>query len=269
MTPDELRQFANDAFAVVMRDPTAQGVLLNRTASSVSKQSAAEYEAALRQLRESDGFKRYLVGERRWTKDEATGIAMPEGAAAPNPFAGIADLPNTSAGSYWGADPIAQAVWWQKVLQGYMGAPKPCRSPPALRVDPDVKTEVVYGYRSFRLDASRNLSLYAVSKEIQWPRFMRFTAACNRVYRKRKNEAHAAPEADCTCGIYAVRDAKQARKTGGSIFAKVALWGRIIVCSGGYRAQYAYPQTLYLTGTNDEVVRAIAPLYGCSMEKMP
>jgi DNA-binding CsgD family transcriptional regulator len=56
---------------------------------------------------------------------------------------------------------------------------------------------------------------------------------------------HQAPQADCTCGIYAVKTAEQ-RMSSGGIFGEVYLWGTVVEHERGWRAQFAYPKNLIL-----------------------
>jgi len=60
---------------------------------------------------------------------------------------------------------------------------------------------------------------------------------------------HESPVDDCRCGIYAAKDfahlvrIKYAEK---GIHGQVALWGSIIECEVGYRAQYGYPKNFVI-----------------------
>jgi hypothetical protein len=83
-----------------------------------------------------------------------------------------------------------------------------------------------------------------------WKPRERFTAACAR-----GGNHKPPPVAGCTCGIYAARDrdhlAEQSYQELDSeddaiAFGTVSLWGRVMVCERGWRAQYAYPQRLFL-----------------------
>jgi hypothetical protein len=77
---------------------------------------------------------------------------------------------------------------------------------------------------------------------------------------------HDAPRMDCDCGIYAFSDmdglidylgevAKTLRSGSASsenfdparslVAGAVYLWGRVVVCSSGYRAEFAYPARIY------------------------
>jgi hypothetical protein len=67
---------------------------------------------------------------------------------------------------------------------------------------------------------------------------------------------HAAPDLSCSCGIYAARSARQvlayARRfrprsdTVQRVIGTVSLWGTVVECEGGWRAERAYPSTLYV-----------------------
>lgn len=75
----------------------------------------------------------------------------------------------------------------------------------------------------------------------------------------RAGSPHSVPGADCTCGIYALRD----RESLGlqflwpsmpAVWGRVSLWGRVVVADKGYRAQFAYPAELW---TAAEAVAAV------------
>lgn len=67
------------------------------------------------------------------------------------------------------------------------------------------------------------------------------------------------PIKDCKCGIYAANNIAEAEKYG-DIIGRVALWGTVVVSETGWRAQYAYPQALYVPDENLDDWRAqLAP----------
>ena len=58
--------------------------------------------------------------------------------------------------------------------------------------------------------------------------------------------AHDAPQASCTCGVYASKSLEHLRTTGYArygIHGEVNLWGTVVEHELGYRAQFAYPRT--------------------------
>lgn len=79
-------------------------------------------------------------------------------------------------------------------------------------------------------------------------------------------------------GIYAYKTRKHATEhmDGPPLYGSVALGGKIIECENGYRAEYAYPQHLYLRYSYfsdekgaDDARRAYASTYGCEVERAP
>jgi DNA-binding CsgD family transcriptional regulator len=64
------------------------------------------------------------------------------------------------------------------------------------------------------------------------------------------HERHQAPNATCTCGIYAVKSLDQLRDLDcgrRGISGEVHLWGTVIEHQTGWRAQFAYPKSLVLS----------------------
>jgi hypothetical protein len=61
--------------------------------------------------------------------------------------------------------------------------------------------------------------------------------------------AHDAPQANCTCGVYATKSLEHLRTTGYArygIHGEVNLWGTLVEHELGYRAQFAYPKNFAL-----------------------
>lgn len=97
-------------------------------------------------------------------------------------------------------------------------------------------------------------------------------------------EPDTPPVSQCGCGIWAFRDLAWLREQfehfGSSagyeyVCGTVALWGKVIVSTHGYRAEYAYPQELeYIcreepTDINRGVATAIGRRYGVPCVAMP
>jgi hypothetical protein len=60
---------------------------------------------------------------------------------------------------------------------------------------------------------------------------------------------HEAPQAHCSCGVYAAKSLEQLRHLGYAgvgICGEVYLWGRVVEHSFGWRAQFAYPKAFVL-----------------------
>jgi len=63
------------------------------------------------------------------------------------------------------------------------------------------------------------------------------------------HDAHDAPQANCTCGVYASKSLEHLRTTGYArygIHGEVNLWGTVVEHEQGWRAQLAYPRNLFL-----------------------
>jgi hypothetical protein len=67
---------------------------------------------------------------------------------------------------------------------------------------------------------------------------------------------HAAPQAECQCGLYALTSAGAAadfvrgrgalRNAIGAVIGQVLLWGSVVECEHGWRASHAYPARLFV-----------------------
>ena len=69
---------------------------------------------------------------------------------------------------------------------------------------------------------------------------------------RRPEACEAAPGWGCTCGYHGmtadafVRTMRKRQSARFAVLGTVSLWGRTIVCERGWRAEYAYPQELFL-----------------------
>ena len=66
---------------------------------------------------------------------------------------------------------------------------------------------------------------------------------------KATDDVHDAPQANCTCGVYAVKTLDHFRSAGYERFGihgEVYLWGKVVEHELGYRAQFAYPKNFVL-----------------------
>lgn len=148
-------------------------------------------------------------------------------------------------------------------------------------------TEPIIAYRTWNI-VSGNLCAVAQDNTL-WPARKRFVATCRQpnslydAYGRLTRPAHleGAPLSTCACGVYAFKDiglvADHLRPTdmyGATITAKrvagrVSLWGDVIECERGYRAQYAYPAVLYYTQENRDLVRGVADRYAVDAMPLP
>jgi hypothetical protein len=87
---------------------------------------------------------------------------------------------------------------------------------------------------------------------------------------------HGAPQMRCTCGVYGSKSLDHLRGTQywqfGSVHGEVVIWGSVVEHEQGFRAQFAYPKTLYLPSeilpvTLREIQTRIQALtkYGCDL----
>jgi hypothetical protein len=55
------------------------------------------------------------------------------------------------------------------------------------------------------------------------------------------------------------------RKGNAYALGTVSLWGTVVICAHGYRAQHGYPRTLYWTNAGPQILRDLASTYGCEL----
>lgn len=89
-----------------------------------------------------------------------------------------------------------------------------------------------------------------------------------QTYGRAAKPKHDAPATNCHCGIWALKELEDAEKTiaeydKGQAFAygSVQLWGRVIECERGYRAQHARPLSLTVINRGNLDVAALSAFY--------
>jgi hypothetical protein len=76
-------------------------------------------------------------------------------------------------------------------------------------------------------------------------------------FRRRPAHLQGSPDSGCSCGIYASTDAELAgqyvfsgefecRPALARVIGLVSLWGRVLKCPRGWRAEFAYPARIYI-----------------------
>jgi preprotein translocase subunit YajC len=113
---------------------------------------------------------------------------------------------------------------------------------------PDYISPVV-GYRVWRWNATGLKSLNGEP----WLPGRPLAAGCQAVARgtrvKAVHGAHELPHPNCTCGVYAAKNIGHLRQFGyenRGIHGEVYLWGTVVEHRLGWRAQFAYPKSLFL-----------------------
>lgn len=144
-----------------------------------------------------------------------------------------------------------------------------------------VETEPIIAYRTWDINYGK---LNAVGVRTSWEPMRRMIALCQRenyTWPDREAPRHglrSAPVDWCECGVYGFKDLGLVVDHlveippfmySNRIAGRVALWGRVIECEKGYRAEHAYPQTLYYTSDNEGLVRRISQVYGVDAVPMP
>jgi hypothetical protein len=125
------------------------------------------------------------------------------------------------------------------------------------------QSEVVVAWRnwSFHWVEDRGFSLTSVCQAVPYPVGLAQEAVCTG---ERSVLHHRAPDEECDCGVYGVPADRFAvleqyspwpRRRAGQPFqprwlcrdrvvGTVSLWGEVLECEQGYRAQYAYPREI-------------------------
>ncbi len=120
--------------------------------------------------------------------------------------------------------------------------------------------EPLIGWRQWTIRDGRLTSYY---KAHSWFPMKAFEARCRGSLRGSSSQHDlrinpGIPKEECTCGVYAV-DAPELLDTDGTrsplhVYGKVYGWGRYVRCTGGWRAQYAYPKSFFLHKGQEELI---------------
>lgn len=108
----------------------------------------------------------------------------------------------------------------------------------------------VVAYRLWQWDVSGLKSLNGVL----WVTGQALAAQCRATMRRRAVEGlaqsdHDAPLTDCRCGVYGSKRLDSLQRMcfwESGVRGEVLLWGTVVEHEHGWRAQYAYPKTLFL-----------------------
>jgi hypothetical protein len=87
-------------------------------------------------------------------------------------------------------------------------------------------------------------------------------------------KCHGLLRLDCSCGVYAFNDPRDAfvylmrvrdRLLGMSVevaMGTVSLWGKVVECESGYKAEYAYPLHIYLPASFARFLPVVSSAFG-------
>jgi len=112
-----------------------------------------------------------------------------------------------------------------------------------------------------------------VTTSTVWLPEQRVEAVCTRTHV----EGDRCPSETCTCGIYSFKKPVQIFQQNYAfqpLLGEVWLWGKVVECNGGFRAEYAYPKKFYATkdmlkpaGQKTEgLIEYVAFRYGVELE---
>lgn len=113
-------------------------------------------------------------------------------------------------------------------------------------------TEPLLGYRGWHVvDAGDGTGLALKSLHVSYLWHREVEAFCHQqamMFQRREHAGKVSPDPSCSCGIYAqlpehpLTEWNQAKQGHISASGTIAMWGRIIQCERGYKAQYALIQ---------------------------
>jgi hypothetical protein len=128
----------------------------------------------------------------------------------------------------------------------------------------------VTGWRAWDVDRKPDengqVLLRSVTYQYAWVPFEKARASCDRCLNTDPSAPDCVPGEHCGCGFYTARSLQHLRTMGYhsyqadrdgpvTIVGRVANWGKVIPGSQGFRAEYAYPEMLFVPF---EVARFIA-----------
>lgn len=120
-----------------------------------------------------------------------------------------------------------------------------------------IQKTVEIGYRDFVYLKKGNLDRPVLLSRngVPWPRYEPLVATCQGDPFK----DHDAPHYGCECGIYAYNKPNNSQlKPDACVWGEIALWGRTFICPNGFRAEYAYPQNIFVKDVGTKTVARFA-----------
>jgi hypothetical protein len=142
---------------------------------------------------------------------------------------------------------------------------------------------VVTGWRAWRVDPKPDddgqVLLHSVSHSYFWVPFEKARASCSYCEDTDPRSPHCTPGEACGCGFYCARTLSHLRSLGyhtynpesnhPTIVGRVACWGKVIPGTQGWRAEYAYPDKLFVPFEfARKLARPVADTYGVPVQLM-
>ncbi|HWO69402.1 MAG TPA: hypothetical protein VNP94_01400 [Actinomycetota bacterium] len=116
--------------------------------------------------------------------------------------------------------------------------------------------EPILGWRTWRLVRARGgLRIAPATPREPWEPGVAQRATCTGahtrlylVFNPELAPTHRSPEPGCTCGFHAFKEPARLGRTGRGVgvVGQVAMWGRVIEHTRGWRAEFVYPARLRL-----------------------
>lgn len=117
----------------------------------------------------------------------------------------------------------------------------------------------IVGYRAWNVPLFVD-ELRSVAKQSKWKPYQRFEAECKEAQCN---------GVSCSCGIYAFNKMELVQKEYTTqdrskryVYGECHLWGRVLECKDGYRAQFGYPKALINTGA---IAKRMAEVFGIGL----
>lgn len=119
-----------------------------------------------------------------------------------------------------------------------------------------VSKHLITGFRDFDLVSLHEGFILTSRNNAYWRPRKKMVAYCTK--RGIASE-HDAPGEYCDCGIYAFSAPDHPDLIAqNKIWGEIAMWGEVLICETGYRAEYAYPTNLFMRDTGTKGVRYVA-----------
>lgn len=131
-------------------------------------------------------------------------------------------------------------------------------------------SEVILGWRAWQLtDYERRggvseKRIQAVGMKPTWEPYEPNVAICT------SQGNHEAPWRSCRCGFWAFKNRtdveasihEEYRGLQGKVVGQIAMWGRVLECKRGWRAEFAYPQSFEFIQVPEDIAADVAQRYG-------